>query len=160
MLHEDKTVAICSGYYLFEKKLFVLWHNFLPWIHISHLLLLDKLPLLCNSSKATIYFADINVFWDDFMGDYPFLPHVTQLKAGETFWNMAAPMPSLVLAGSLLGWRWELYFLSGIFTTDCLGPLIARTFPDVPKYMVSLSATCNRPLSVFLNIVSMDCLVS
>lgn len=47
----------------------------------------------------------INVFGDDFMGDYPSLPHVTQLEAGDAVWDMAAPMPSLVLAGNLLGLR-------------------------------------------------------
>lgn len=139
-----------------------LYHDinfYLEFILVIYLCL-RSYPYYVTVQRQLFILLIINVFWDDFMGDYPFLPHVTQLKAGETFRNMAAPMPSLVLAGSLLGWRWELYFLSGIFTTDCLGPLIARTFLDVPKYMVSLSATYNRPLSVFLNIASMDHLVS
>lgn len=38
-------------------------------------------------------------------GNYPSLPHVTQLEAGDAVWDMAAPMPSLVLAESLLGQR-------------------------------------------------------
>lgn len=39
------------------------------------------------------------------MGTYSSLPQVTQLEAGDTVGDMAAPLPHLVLTASLLGWR-------------------------------------------------------